>query len=120
MPVFIRHRTPAEISEEEQTPIAALKDADARNENISGDADASDANRRVDAKWMIVTGVCTHLGCVPLGTTQGESRGDYNGWFCPCHGSHYDVAGRIRRGPAPTNLDVPPYEVLSDSRVKIG
>jgi len=119
-PVFIRHRTPAEIEQEERTPIAALKDALARNDNIQDDAEASDANRRADPKWMIVTGICTHLGCVPLGTTQGESRGDYNGWFCPCHGSHYDVAGRIRRGPAPENLEVPRYEFLSDTRVKIG
>ncbi len=120
-PVLIRHRTAAEIAASEETPLSALKDPIARNENIAdGEADASDANRRIDAKWMIVTGICTHLGCVPLGTAQGENRGDFNGWFCPCHGSHYDLAGRIRRGPAPTNLEVPPYEFVSDTLVKIG
>ncbi len=120
-PVLIRHRTAAEIAASEETPLSALKDPIARNENLAdGEADASDANRRIDAKWMIVTGICTHLGCVPLGTAQGENRGDFNGWFCPCHGSHYDLAGRIRRGPAPTNLEVPPYEFVSDTLVKIG
>lgn len=119
-PVFIRHRTESEIEAAKDTPLSALKDAVARNDNIDGQAEATDANRAVDPKWMIVVGVCTHLGCVPLGTTQGENRGDYNGWFCPCHGSHYDVAGRIRRGPAPENLPVPPYEFLTDSLVKIG
>ena len=120
-PVLIRHRTAAEIAASEETPLSALKDPIARNENIAdGEADASDANRRIDPKWMIVTGICTHLGCVPLGTAQGENRGDFNGWFCPCHGSHYDLAGRIRRGPAPTNLEVPPYEFVSDTLVKIG
>lgn len=119
-PVFIRHRTEAEIHEAEATPLAALKDGQARNDNISGSADASDANRRVNPQWMILVGVCTHLGCIPLGTSQGENRGDYNGWFCPCHGSHYDLAGRIRKGPAPENLEVPPYEFTSETVVKIG
>ena len=119
-PVFIRHRTSAEIEEAEATPVSALKDPVARNDNLSGRADATDENLRENAKWMIVVGVCTHLGCVPLGTTQGENRGEYNGWFCPCHGSHYDIAGRIRKGPAPENLEVPPYEFLSDTVVKIG
>ncbi len=119
-PVFIRHRTPEEIAEAEATPLSELKDGAARNDNLGGDADAADANRRGDSKWMIVVGVCTHLGCIPLGTSSGENRGEYNGWFCPCHGSHYDTAGRIRRGPAPTNLPVPPYEFLSDTVVKIG
>ncbi len=119
-PVFIRHRTAEEIAEAEGTALSALKDPSARNENLAADADAEDANRRVDPNWMIVVGVCTHLGCIPLGTSSGENRGDYNGWFCPCHGSHYDIAGRIRRGPAPDNLDVPPYEFLSDTVVKIG
>ncbi len=119
-PVFIRHRTAEEIAEAEATPLTALKDTKARNDNLGKSADAEDANRRSDANWMIVVGVCTHLGCIPLGTSSGENRGDYNGWFCPCHGSHYDVAGRIRRGPAPDNLEVPPYAFLSDSVVKIG
>ena len=110
----------AEIAEAEETPLSALKDDQARNDNISGNAEATDENRRINPEWMILVGVCTHLGCIPLGTTQGENRGDYNGWFCPCHGSHYDLAGRIRKGPAPENLEVPPYEFTSDSVVKIG
>jgi len=118
-PVFIRHRTPEEIAEAEATPLASLKDENARNA-IDTKADAEDKNRAVNQAFMIVVGVCTHLGCVPLGTEQGENRGDYNGWFCPCHGSHYDTAGRIRKGPAPENLPVPPYEFVTDSVIKIG
>ncbi|MEL7489598.1 MAG: ubiquinol-cytochrome c reductase iron-sulfur subunit [Pseudomonadota bacterium] len=118
-PVFIRHRTPEEIAEAEATPLAALKDDDARNANVSS-ADADDQNRTVNSAFMVVVGVCTHLGCVPLGTEQGENRGDYNGWFCPCHGSHYDTAGRIRKGPAPENLPVPPYQFVTDTVIKIG
>jgi ubiquinol-cytochrome c reductase iron-sulfur subunit len=71
-------------------------------------------------QWLVLVGVCTHLGCVPLGQRSGDSRGDYNGWFCPCHGSHYDSSGRIRRGPAPKNLPVPEYEFLSDTKIRIG
>lgn len=119
-PVFIRHRTDAEIAEAEATALRDLKDPVARNANLEDGAEASDENRRTNPRWMIVTGVCTHLGCVPLGNAQGESRGEYNGWFCPCHGSHYDTAGRIRKGPAPDNLPIPPYEFLSDTLVKIG
>ena len=119
-PVFIRHRTAEEIQESEAAAMAELKDGDARNDNLSGSVPATDENRRGDAKWMILVGVCTHLGCIPLGTAAGENRGEYNGWFCPCHGSHYDVAGRIRKGPAPENLPIPPYEFLSDTVVKIG
>lgn len=125
-PVFIRHRTAEEIREAEATPLSALKDDVARNNNISGKVEATD-NARVTAsdgvarpEWLILVGVCTHLGCIPLGTTAGENRGDYNGWFCPCHGSHYDLAGRIRKGPAPENLHVPPYQFVSDTVVKIG
>lgn len=125
-PVFIRHRTAEEISEAEATPLAALKDPVARNANLSGKADATDDNCTTGAsgeakpEWLILVGVCTHLGCIPLGTSAGENRGDYNGWFCPCHGSHYDLAGRIRKGPAPENLEVPPYEFVTDTVVKIG
>jgi ubiquinol-cytochrome c reductase iron-sulfur subunit len=71
-------------------------------------------------QWLVLIGVCTHLGCVPLGQRSGDPKGDYDGWFCPCHGSHYDTSGRIRRGPAPLNLVVPPYEFLSDTSVRIG
>ncbi len=123
-PVFIRRRTPEEISEAEATPLSALKDGDARNDNLS--ADATDKERTTGAdgqarpEWLILVGVCTHLGCIPLGTSQGEIKGDYNGWFCPCHGSHYDTSGRIRKGPAPENLPVPPYQFITDTTVKIG
>ena len=119
-PVFIRHRTAEEIREAEETPLSALKDPQARNDNLAGKADAEDKNRVVNPSYMVVVGVCTHLGCVPLGTSQGESRGDFHGWFCPCHGSHYDLAGRIRKGPAPENLLVPPYEFVSDTVIRIG
>jgi ubiquinol-cytochrome c reductase iron-sulfur subunit len=119
-PVFIRRRTTKEIEEAEATPLADLKDEDARNSNGGGVLPATDANRRIKPEYMIVVGVCTHLGCVPLGTSQGEVRGDYDGWFCPCHGSHYDGAGRIRKGPAPENLPVPKYVFVSDTVVRIG
>ena len=79
-----------------------------------------DEDRVQDAKWLIIIGVCTHLGCVPLGQKVGQPRGEYGGWFCPCHGSHYDTSGRIRKGPAPLNLPVPPYALLDDGRVLIG
>ena len=119
-PVFIRHRTAEEIKEAEDTPLDALKDPIARNNNLPSSDDAEDKNRVIKKEWIIVVGICTHLGCVPLGTAQGETRGDYDGWFCPCHGSQYDVAGRIRKGPAPENLLVPKYEFLSDSSIRIG
>lgn len=119
-PVFIRHRTEAEIKEAAETPIANLKDSDARNANLTGKVDAEDKNRVVKPAYVVLVGVCTHLGCIPLGTAQGETRGEFHGWFCPCHGSHYDVSGRIRKGPAPENLKVPPYAFLSDAVIKIG
>jgi ubiquinol-cytochrome c reductase iron-sulfur subunit len=125
-PIFIRHRTEEEIREAEETPISALKDPIVRNENLPGSDAATDAAVVTSAggvarpEWLIVIGICTHLGCIPLGTSPGENRGDYNGWFCPCHGSHYDLAGRIRKGPAPENLLVPPYQYVSDTVVKIG
>ncbi len=125
-PVFIRRRTPAEIEESENTPLSALVDDDARNANLSGGADASDGARTTSAdgeakpEWLVLVGVCTHLGCIPLGTSAGENKGEYGGWFCPCHGSHYDTAGRIRKGPAPENLPVPPFQFVSDSVVRIG
>lgn len=125
-PVFIRRRTEEEIHEAEETPLRDLKDPVARNDNLSGKVEATDNARVTSAKgvvrseWLILVGVCTHLGCIPLGTSAGENRGDFNGWFCPCHGSHYDLAGRIRKGPAPENLEVPPYEFVSDTVVKIG
>lgn len=119
-PVFIRRRTAEEISESEETPISSLKDPVARNDNISGKVDAEDKNRVVKPEYIVVVGVCTHLGCVPLGTSQGEVRGDFGGWFCPCHGSHYDNSGRIRKGPAPENLPVPKYQFVTDAMIRIG
>ncbi|PWE16872.1 ubiquinol-cytochrome c reductase iron-sulfur subunit [Marinicauda salina] len=128
-PVFIRHRTAAEIESARAVELVQLPDQDARNEN-EPNAPATDENRsalaalvdegvEVDeetrAKFIIMKANCTHLGCVPV----GES-GDYDGWFCPCHGSHYDTAGRIRRGPAPENLHVPPYSFVSATTIQIG
>jgi ubiquinol-cytochrome c reductase iron-sulfur subunit len=125
-PVFIRRRTPSEIEEAEKTPLSALKDDNARNANIAGSVEATDDARATPAggeakpEWLVLVGVCTHLGCIPLGTAQGEVKGDYNGWFCPCHGSHYDTAGRIRKGPAPENLAIPPYQFLTDTTIRVG
>lgn len=107
-PVFIRHRTAREIEE-------------ARSANASGLPDPQkDEDRVQKPQWLVLVGVCTHLGCIPLGQKSSEPRGDYNGWFCPCHGSHYDTSGRIRKGPAPANLEVPAYTFLDDNRVRIG
>lgn len=114
-PVFIRHRTPKEIEEARAVPLDDLPDPIARNMNIAEDAPATDENRATNEEFLIMIGVCTHLGCVPLGQS-----GDYDGWFCPCHGSHYDTAGRIRKGPAPRNLDVPEYTFVDAGKVKIG
>src|SRR3546814_8557333 len=91
-PVFVRHRTEQEIEEAQSVDLGALPDPE------------PDAERVEKPEWLVVVGVCTHLGCVPLGTKSGDPKGDYDGWFCPCHGSHYDSSGRVRRGPAPTNL----------------
>jgi len=107
-PVFIKHRTPAEIEQAKNVALADLKDAE------------EDSNRVQDNKWLVVLGVCTHLGCVPLGQKTTDVKGDFGGWFCTCHGSHYDTSGRIRKGPAPKNLPVPPYVFLSESKIKIG
>ena len=107
-PVFIRHRTAEDISEADAVPLGELRDPQ------------TDAERATKPEWLVIVGVCTHLGCVPLGNKPGEPKGDYNGWFCPCHGSHYDTAGRIRKGPAPLNLAVPEYAYLTDTSVRIG
>lgn len=107
-PVFIRHRTPKEIEEAVSVDVATLRDKQ------------TDAERVQKAEWLVTIGVCTHLGCIPLGQKQGEMRGDYDGWFCPCHGSHYDSSGRIRKGPAPKNLEIPTYTFASDTLVRIG
>ncbi|GGE86951.1 ubiquinol-cytochrome c reductase iron-sulfur subunit [Stappia taiwanensis] len=116
-PVFIRYRTEKEVGEAKEVPIADLPDPMARNLNLGPDADASDVNRGVEGNeaLIVMVGVCTHLGCIPLG-----EAGDFGGWFCPCHGSHYDTAGRIRKGPAPENLMIPPFEFISDDVIRIG
>lgn len=115
-PVFIRRRTPEEIEAGRAVTLDELPDQGAENANLA-DADASDENRTLDeaGEWLVMMGVCTHLGCVPLG-----DAGDFGGWFCPCHGSHYDTAGRIRKGPAPLNLPVPIASFLSDTVIKLG
>ena len=115
-PVFIRRRTEKEIEEARAVALSDLPDQLAQNENL-GAAPAIDENRTLDeaGEWLVMMGVCTHLGCVPLG-----DAGDYHGWFCPCHGSHYDTAGRIRKGPAPTNLPVPPAEFVDETTIKLG
>ncbi|RMD64821.1 MAG: ubiquinol-cytochrome c reductase iron-sulfur subunit [Alphaproteobacteria bacterium] len=107
-PVFIRHRTPADIEAARAVPLEELPDPE------------PDEARAKKPEWLIMIGVCTHLGCVPKGQKPGDPKGDYNGWFCPCHGSHYDTAGRIRKGPAPKNLVIPPYEYLTETLVRIG
>lgn len=116
-PVFIRRRTEEEISAARDVALSDLPDQGAENANIAPDADASDENRALDetGEWLVMMGVCTHLGCVPLG-----DAGDFGGWFCPCHGSHYDTAGRIRKGPAPTNLPVPTAEFVDETTIKLG
>ncbi len=114
-PQFVRHRTAANIEAARAVDVAQLKDRQARNTNI-GDAPATDENRALDPKYLIMGASCTHLGCVPL----GDGQGDYGGWFCPCHGSHYDTAGRIRKGPAPENLPIPDYAFIREGVIKIG
>lgn len=117
-PVFVRRRTAEEIEAGRVQDVSALPDGEARNANGDADADASDTNRTLDeaGEWLVMMGVCTHLGCVPL----GDGAGDFGGWFCPCHGSHYDTAGRIRKGPAPENLPVPVASFISDTVIKLG
>jgi ubiquinol-cytochrome c reductase iron-sulfur subunit len=107
-PVFIRRRTPEEIKSAEDVDVSVLRDPQ------------PDSVRVQKPEWLILVGVCTHLGCVPQGQKPSEPRGQFGGWFCPCHGSEYDTSGRIRRGPAPLNLAVPTYVFESDSLVKIG
>jgi len=116
-PVFIRRRTEKEIAEGRAVDIDELRDQHARNVN-KGDVPATDENRTMDeaGEWLVMMGVCTHLGCVPL----GNNSGDFDGWFCPCHGSHYDTAGRIRKGPAPENLPVPVAVFVDETTIQLG
>jgi len=109
-PVFLRNLTPQEIAAAEKVPLSDLRDPQTLAERT----------KEGKRNWLITMGVCTHLGCVPLGAGEGETRGEFGGYFCPCHGSHYDTAARIRKGPAPLNLQVPEFEFLSDTVVKIG
>ncbi|MBO0905178.1 ubiquinol-cytochrome c reductase iron-sulfur subunit [Jiella sonneratiae] len=123
-PVFIRQRTAKEVEEAKAVELGELKDPIARNANLAADAPATDVNRSAAAEgtdaaakeqWLVMIGVCTHLGCIPLGQS-----GPYNGWFCPCHGSAYDTAGRIRQGPAPENMAIPPFKFTTDTNIRIG
>lgn len=107
-PVFIDHRPQKEIDEARSVDVTTLRDPQ------------TDEQRVQKPEWLIVIGVCTHLGCIPLGQKEGEDRGEWGGWFCPCHGSEYDTSGRIRKGPAPENLYLPDYEFLTDTKVRIG
>ncbi len=109
-PIFVRHRTPDEIKTVEAVPMNALIEPATDQSRIKAG----------HAQWIILIGICTHLGCVPLGNKPSDPRGDYGGWFCPCHGSQYDVSGRVRHGPAPANLNLPPYAFESDTKIKIG
>ncbi|WP_395686347.1 ubiquinol-cytochrome c reductase iron-sulfur subunit [Aestuariivirga sp.] len=125
-PVFVRHRLAAEIEAAKAVPMSDLIDPLARNANLPDGDQATDVNRVVGGKeqFLVMMGVCTHLGCVPL-PNQGdyavvEGSEKHGGWFCPCHGSHYDTAGRIRKGPAPQNLAIPQYSYLSDAKIRIG
>jgi ubiquinol-cytochrome c reductase iron-sulfur subunit len=122
-PVFIRRRTPVEIEDARSVDVADLPDGNARNGNLSADAPATDENRAMDesGEWLVQMGVCTHLGCVPMGNAGDYAvEGGIGGWFCPCHGSHYDTSGRIRKGPAPENLPVPVAEFVDESTIKLG
>ncbi len=110
VPVFIRHRTPVDIADAGKVPMSELKDPETDAQRV----------KKGHEQWLIMVGVCTHLGCIPLAGAGDYCAGDGGGWFCPCHGSQYDTAGRIRKGPAPKNLVVPQYTFLSDNRVKIG
>jgi ubiquinol-cytochrome c reductase iron-sulfur subunit len=113
-PVFIRHRTPEDIKAAETVPMSELPDPQTDNSRVT------DTAKKVRPEWLIMIGICTHLGCVPLGNKPGQDKGHYNGWYCPCHGSAYDTSGRIRKGPAPKNLEIPDYLFTSDSLVRIG
>jgi ubiquinol-cytochrome c reductase iron-sulfur subunit len=109
-PVFIRNLTPAEVADASKVSVGTLRDPQT----------LADRTKPGKENWLVTMGVCTHLGCVPLGAAAGEVKGEFGGYFCPCHGSHYDTAGRIRKGPAPTNLVVPEFAFTSDTVVKIG
>ena len=107
-PVFIRHRTKQDIEAARDVNVADLRDPQ------------TDASRVIEPQWLVMVGICTHLGCIPLGQKPTDPKGDYGGWFCPCHGSAYDTSGRIRKGPAPKNLAIPPYKFIAKEKILIG
>jgi len=109
-PIFVRHRTEKEIKEAVDVPLADLIEPQKDSARVKAG----------HAEWIILIGICTHLGCVPLGNKPSDPRGDWGGWFCPCHGSQYDTSGRVRHGPAPANLAIPPYAFETDTKIKIG
>ena len=109
-PIFVRHRTPKEIKEAVDVTMGQLIDPQADSARVKPD----------HAQWIVLIGICTHLGCIPVGNKPTDNRGEYGGWFCPCHGSQYDTSGRVRHGPAPLNLAIPPYAFSSDTKIKIG
>jgi ubiquinol-cytochrome c reductase iron-sulfur subunit len=109
-PIFVRHRTEKEIKEAEDTPLSAMIEPEPDSKRVKPGHE----------QWIVVVGICTHLGCVPIGNKPTDPRGEYGGWFCPCHGSQYDTSGRVRHGPAPLNLWLPPYAFSSDTKIKIG
>jgi ubiquinol-cytochrome c reductase iron-sulfur subunit len=115
-PVFIRNRTQQDIDEARNTPMGDLKDPQKDEDRVK----QSMVNGQPAPQWLVMIGVCTHLGCIPLGQKPTDPHGDYDGWFCPCHGSQYDSSGRIRKGPAPKNLEIPPYQFTDASHIKIG
>lgn len=109
-PVFVRNRMPAEVTAMQAVKISDLRDPQTDDQRVKPE----------HKNWLVTLGVCTHLGCVPLGAAEGEAKGEFGGYFCPCHGSHYDASGRIRKGPAPRNLEVPDYAFLTPTSIKIG
>jgi ubiquinol-cytochrome c reductase iron-sulfur subunit len=119
-PLFVRRRTPEEIEAARAVKPEELIDASARSAHTPDGTPATDENRVIRPEWLVVVGVCTHLGCTPEASTVQNKQGDYGGWLCHCHGSQYDTSGRVRVGPAPENLQVPPYAFLSDTRMRIG
>ena len=109
-PIYISHRTKKQIEEAQSVQVSSLPDPQPDSARVKEGHD----------QWLVVIGICTHLGCIPIGNKPTEPRGDYGGWFCPCHGSQYDVSGRVRHGPAPANLEIPPYAFNGDTKIKIG
>jgi ubiquinol-cytochrome c reductase iron-sulfur subunit len=121
-PIFIRNRTADEIQKARAAAVSDLKDPNAQVMGAPPALPATDENRTKPGKenWLVMIGICTHLGCIPKGQAPGDEKGPYGGWFCPCHGSVYDTSGRIRQGPAPRNLEVPPYQFTGGTKIKIG